>query len=171
MPKLEKNHDSVRFNPAGRFEAKPERHALQALSIVYEQLADNPKLSLLESFKINALLLKVHMTRGFGRENGVMIFQSDMPSLPFAQTFLPVQLTLNMIKTLQSKGYTLYVAPASDTHLAFVSWADTSGPPGWVVYQRTAGLEPLFIDAELRWNQGEDDDSSSHLQRLRISAA
>lgn len=179
MPKLEKNHDSVRFNPAGRFEAKPERHALQALSIVYQQfnrqLADNPKLSLLESFKINALLLKVHMTRGFGPEHGVMIFQSDMPSLRFAQTFLPVQLTLNMIKTLQSKGYTLYVAPASDTHLAFVSWgADTFGPPDWVVYQRTEGLEPLFIDAELRSNeehQGEDDDSSSHLQRLRISAA
>jgi hypothetical protein len=178
MPKLERNHDSVRFNPAARFEAKPEHHALQALSIVYQQfnrqLADKPKLSLLESFKINALLLKVHMTRSLARENGVMIFQSDIPSLRFAQTFMPVQLTLNMIKTLQSKGYTLYVAPASDTHLAFLSWgSDTFGPQGWVVYQCTGGLEPLYIDAELRSNedhQGEDDVSSSHLQRLQISA-
>jgi len=173
MPKLTKSHDSFRFNPAARFEAKPESDAMQALSIVYQQfnrqLADKPKLSLLESFKLNALLLKVHMTRSFGQEKSVMIYQSDIPSLQFAQEFSAFQLSPNMIKSMQNKGYELHVPPPSlDTHLAFICW-DTFNvlkAEGWLVHERTGALEPLFIDAELRPNEQHEQD----LQRLQISA-
>jgi len=173
MPKLTKNHDSVRFNPAARFEAKPASHAMQALSIVCQQfkpeMEDSPKLTLLESFKIYAVLLKVHMTRALGQEHGVMIFQSDIPSLSFAQPLYPAQLTSTMIMIMQSKGYTLHVPPSSDTDLAFVSWGpDILGSQGWTVHQRTRGLEPLFIDAELQPTQ--DEDRPPTLERLQISA-
>jgi len=115
MPKTTKSPAPARFHPAARFPAKPGSDALQALSIVHQQLkaqsCAEPKLSLVESFQLHAMLLKVHMTRAVGQDDGVIIYQSDIPSLQFAQP-LATRLTLPMIKTIQAKGYTVRVPPS-----------------------------------------------------------
>ena len=180
MPKSSKIPTPARFHPAARFPSKAESDAMQALSIVYQQMQGNsasePKLSLVESFQLNAMLLKVHMTRAVGRDDGVIFYRSDIPSLQFAQP-LASRLTPPMIKTMQSKGYTVLVPPSSDvSNMAFVSWArDEERLIGasWVTHRRTGSLEPLHVDAELLPHEDrpyqEDDSCPVQMQQLCIS--
>jgi hypothetical protein len=166
---------------ANRFPHKPTLETIQALSVVCQQFGGGPepRLSLIESFQLNVLLLKVHMTRaevnaqvqaqvqaeakpsGFdevrnresSREScGVTCFTTDIPSLPFAQPFVP-RLTAAMIKSLQHKGYHVCVPPPGDpNYLARVCWTrvdDLHHVGGWRVYAPTGILEPLHVDADL----------------------
>lgn len=210
MPKAGKTYESVRFSPmADRFPHKPTLETMQALSVVCQQFggAREPRLSLLESFQLNVLLLKVHMIRaevnarantqvkaevkaeaepiGFdevreresSRESsGVTCFTTDIPSLSFAQPFVP-RLTAAMVKSLQHKGYHVCVPPQGDpNYLARVCWTrveDLHHVGGWRVYPPTGALEPLHVDADLHpaASRLEDDlDAwSAPMQRLRIS--
>jgi len=160
MPKTTKSPAPARFHPAARFPAKPGSDAMQALSIVYQQIKGHSfnelTLSLVESFQLSAMLLKVHMTRALGREDGVIIYRSDIPSPQFARP-ISGRLTSPMIKSMQSKGYTLHVPPCSDViSLGFVSWArddDRLVREGWVVHSRAGTIEPLHIDAEILPNE------------------
>ena len=168
MPKANKTHGTVRFNPmTDRFPSKPTLDTIQALSLVCQRFggAPEPKLSLLEEFHFNVLLLKVHMTRAEAKPgedglvdierskheaSGVTLFAADIPALPFAQPVVP-RLSDAVVKSFQHKGYHVCVPPSGDpTCLARVCWTrvdDYVG--GWRVYAPTGTLEPLHVDADL----------------------
>jgi hypothetical protein len=185
-----KTHGSVRFDPmAVRFPSKPTLETMQALSVVCQQFggALESKLSLLEAFQLNVLLLKIHMTRaeievrleamdGADREvSGVTLFSTDIPALSFAQPFAP-RLTEGMLTSLRREGYRVYIPPPGDpNHLARVTWAQGDAPhhaSAWRVFAPTAALEPLHVDADLHpaAHRPDDDFESALIQDLRIDS-